>query len=70
MKELLYHYKFFYKEELYDLLISRYRKGYRLIVKESFEMMSADEQADFISTLDPYDPAYAFFSTMNFAESV
>ncbi len=70
MKELLYHYKCFTKQEVYAILIDRYRKGLTFAASFGFQMMDTEEQEDFIKTMDPYDPAYTFFSTINFAESV
>lgn len=70
MKELLNHYKCTSKQEVYNILLALYKKGYNLSASAAFRWMDTDEQDAFINTMDPYDPAYTFFSTMGFAETV
>lgn len=70
MKELLNHYKCTSKQEVYAVLIDKYRKCFTIAASFGFRMLEYWEQDELIATLDPYDPAYTFFSTMGFAETV
>lgn len=70
MKELLQRYKAESRWEVYSILKRIYFNGYKHSAKSEFKKMNTNEQALFIASMSVYDPAYTFFSTMNFAETV
>lgn len=70
MKELLQYFKFGSKQEVYSHLIDVYVSGCFHLAKDSFNKLEPLYKQEFISSMSPYDPAYTFFSTMGFAETV
>lgn len=70
MKELLQRYKAESRWEIYCILRRAYFFGFDTTSKSIFEQMEAKHKEEFINSMSPYDPAYAFFSTLEFTETV
>lgn len=70
MKELLQRYRCESRWQVYSALRQAYFNGYIISVTENFSRLDINLQKEFLNSMSPYDPAYTFFSTMGFAETV
>lgn len=70
MKELLQKYKCTSAYELYSVMRMNYFDGHTITATEKYMSLEPHKQAEFISSMSPYDPAYQFFSTLKFTEQI
>lgn len=70
MKELLQYFKLGSKKDVYIHLIDMYMSGCTHLAKDSFNKLDDIHKKEFINSMSPYDPAYTFFSTLEFTETV
>lgn len=70
MKELLQKNQCTSWHELYASIRMSYFDGHVINAKRRVHELPDYKRQEFIFSMSPYDPAYAFFSTLEFAETV